>query len=62
MTYTILIPLLITAACFVHFHHRMTGSGGRFHRAMYALMNLGLAFTMNIGTWAVWGLAMWGLS
>lgn len=62
MNYTILIPLAITLACFIHFHHRVSGNGGRLHRALYVLMNLGMAFTMNIGTWAVWALAMWGLA
>ena len=62
MTITITIPLLITAACFIHFHHRITGSGGWLRRSTHVLMNLGLAMTMNTGTWLVWALMMWGIA
>lgn len=61
MTYTILIPLLITLAAFIHFHHRNPGYGW-CSRTIHSLMNLGLALTMNVGTWAVRALAMWGLA
>ena len=61
MIYTITIPLLITAACFIHFHHR-TRSKGWASRIIHGLMNLGLAFTMNVGTWVVWWLIMRGLA